>query len=232
MGSSQKFGFPILFACLIALLVLPPYLRAAGVEGVTRILLSSVLLSSLYLVATRPRQLIIGGILAIPALGLNWIRGFLDLPGQLYMVNLLNLIFFAYIVIVMLRYIFATQRVTVDMIFAALCTYLVIGLAWMCIYSCIELRLPGSFSSITANDYQTQTHEFLYYSFVTLSTLGYGDVTPLNEFAKPWAIIESIIGQFYLAVVLARLVGLQISSRNLSHANGAGATNQPPGISS
>lgn len=222
MGTSQKFGFQILFACLIALLVLPPYLRAAGVEGVTRILLSSVLLSSLYLVATRPRQLIIGAILAIPALGLNWTRGFVDLPGQLYMVNLLNLIFFSYIVIVMLRYIFATQRVTLDIIFAALCAYLIIGLAWMCIYSCIELRLPGSFSSITANDHQTQMHEFLYYSFVTLSTLGYGDVTPLNEFAKPWAIIESIIGQFYLAVVLARLVGLQISSRNLIHAKGSG----------
>jgi voltage-gated potassium channel len=57
-------------------------------------------------------------------------------------------------------------------------------------------------------------HEFMYYSFVTLSTLGYGDVTPLNEFSKPWAIIESIIGQFYLAVVLARLVGLQISAKN------------------
>jgi voltage-gated potassium channel len=214
MGTSQKFGFPILFACLIALLVLPPYLRAAGVDGVTRILLSSVLLSSLYLVATRPRQLIIGATLAIPALGFNWTRGFLDLPGQLYMVNLLNLIFFSYIVIVMLRYIFATQRVTLDMIFAALCTYLIIGLIWMLIYSCIELRLPGSFSSITANDYKTQMHDFMYYSFVTLSTLGYGDVTPLNDFAKPWAIIESIIGQFYLAVVLARLVGLQISARN------------------
>jgi voltage-gated potassium channel len=186
-------------------------------------LLSSVLLSSLYLVATRPRQLIIGGILAIPALGLNWTRGFLDLPSQLYMINLLNLIFFSYIVIVMLRYISSTQRVTLDIIVAALCTYLIIGLAWMCIYSCIELRLPGSFSSITANDYQIQMHEFMYYSFVTLSTLGYGDVTPLNEFSKPWAIIESIIGQFYLAVVLARLVGLQISSRNVIHGNGLGA---------
>jgi His/Glu/Gln/Arg/opine family amino acid ABC transporter permease subunit len=163
-----------------------------------------------------------GAVLAIPTLGLNWTRGFLELPGQLYMINLLHLVFFAYVAIVMLRYLFYTQRVTVDMIFAALCTYLIIGLAWMFIYSCIELRLPGSFSSIPANDYQAQLHDFLYYSFVTLSTLGYGDVTPLNEFAKPWAIIESIIGQFYLAVVLARLVGLQISSRNLSPANRAG----------
>ena len=137
MGTSQKFGFPILFTCLIALLLLPPYLRAAGVEGVTRILLSSVLLSSLYLVATRPRQLIIGAILAIPALGLNWTRDFLDLPGQLYMVNLLNLIFFSYLVIVMLRYIFAIQRVTLDIIFASLCAYLIIVLAWMFISSCI-----------------------------------------------------------------------------------------------
>jgi voltage-gated potassium channel len=214
MGTSQKFGFQILFACLIALLVLPAYLRAAGAESVTRILLSSVLLSSLYLVATGPKQLIIGALLGIPTLGLNWARGFLGLPSQLYIINLLHLVFFVYVVIIMLRYVFSTQRVTVDMIFAALCTYLLIGLAWMFIYSCIELRLPGSFSSITANDYQTQMHEFLYYSFVTLSTLGYGDVTPLNEFAKPWAIIESIIGQFYLALVLARLVGLQISARN------------------
>jgi voltage-gated potassium channel len=177
-------------------------------------LLSGVLMSSLYLVATGPKQLIIGALLAIPTLGLNWTRGLLELPGQLYIINLLHLVFFGYVVIVMLRYIFSTQRVTLDMIFAALCTYLIIGLAWMFIYSCIELRLPGSFSSITANNYQTQLHDFLYYSFVTLSTLGYGDVTPLNDFAKSWAIIEAVIGQFYLAVVLARLVGLQISARN------------------
>jgi voltage-gated potassium channel len=225
MGTSQKLGFPILFASLIALLLLPPYLEAAGVQGITRILLSSVLLSSLYLVATSQRQLIIGALLAIPTLGLNWTRELLWLPDQLYILNLLHLVFFAYVSIVMLRYIFSTQRVTIDMIFAALCTYLIIGLAWIFIYSCIELRLPGSFSSITANDYQAQMHDFLYYSFVTLSTLGYGDVTPLNNFAKPWAIIESIIGQFYLAVILARLVGLQITARNFSHAKGAGTTN-------
>ncbi len=223
MGTSQKLGFPILFACLIALLLLPPYLRAAGVQGITRILLSSVLLSSLYLVATSPRQLIIGALLAIPTLGLNWTREFLWLSDQLYIINLLHLVFFVYVVIVMLRYIFSTQHVTLDMVFAAMSTYLIMGLAWMFIYSCIELRLPGSFSSITANDYQTQLHDFLYYSFVTLSTLGYGDVTPLNDFAKSWAIIEAVIGQFYLAVVLARLVGLQVTSRNLSHINGAGA---------
>ena len=225
MGTSQKMGFPILFACLIALLLLPPYLHAAGVESITRILFSSVLLSSLYLVATGPKQLIIGVLLAIPTLGLNWTREFLWLPDQLYIINMLHLVFFAYVSMAMLRYIFSTQRVTVDMIFAALCTYLVIGVAWIFIYSSIELRLPGSFASITANDYQAQLHDFLYYSFVTLSTLGYGDVTPLNNFAKPWAIIESIIGQFYLAVILARLVGLQIIARNLSHVKGAGTTN-------
>lgn len=227
MGTSQKLGFPILFGCLIALLLLPPYLRAAGIEDITRILLSIVLLSSLYLVATGPRQLIIGAVLAIPTLGLSWTREFLWLPDQHYIINLLHLVFFAYVSIVMLRYIFSTQQVTVDIIFAALCTYLIIGLAWIFIYSCIELRVPGSFSSITANDYQAQQHDFLYYSFVTLSTLGYGDVTPLNDFAKPWAIIESIIGQFYLAIVLARLVGLQITARNLGHING----NRPSGNS-
>lgn len=198
----------------MSLLVLTPYYTSLGVTGMTRWSLSVVLLASLYLVAKQRRQFIVGVVLALPTLGLNWAETLFDSTVYFYLVNLLHIAFFVYIEVFLIRYVLSTQRVTLDMIFAAMCAYLILGLAWMFVYSCIELRIPGSFSLADAAGYRAQLYEFLYYSFVTLSTVGYGDITPLNNFAKSWAIIEAIIGQFYLAIVLARLVGLHISSRS------------------
>jgi hypothetical protein len=213
MNISQKFGFPVLFFFLLSLLALPPYFSALGLSVVTRWLVSFVLLSTLYLVASHRREFIIGAVLAVPTLGLNWTTEIFGLSGNFFIINLLHIVYFSYITACLLRYIFSTKQVTLDMIFAAMCTYLLVGVVWMFIYSCIELSLPGSFSMLGDAAYQAQLYQFLYYSFVTLSTLGYGDVTPLNDFAKSWVIIEAVIGQFYLAVVLARLVGLYISKR-------------------
>jgi Ion channel len=208
MGTTTRFGFPILFLCLAMLLVLPPYLTAMGLSAVTGWLLSAILLSSLYLVARNPRQLIVGMVLAVPTLGLTMSQGFLQSTISIYIHYLLYIIFFIYIELFLTRYFLAKPRVTVDMIFAAMCAYIILGLIWMFIYALVETRMPGSFVTAHNGDGPIELFQFTYFSFVTITTLGYGDVTPVTEFSKSWAILEAILGQFYLAVVLARLVGL------------------------
>jgi hypothetical protein len=105
-----------------------------------------------------------------------------------------------------LAYVLAAKRVTRDMIFGAISAYLLIGIAWTSAYALLEALQPGSFSIDEA-----QTPDFYYYSFTTLTTLGYGDITPVTSRAKSMAVLEAVNGVLYIAVLIARLVGTQIA---------------------
>ena len=89
----------------------------------------------------------------------------------------------------------------------------------MFIYVIAEVSRPGSFSFPVELPADPEAYvnslwnNFSYFSYVTLATLGYGDVTPLTRFTRAWAILEAVIGQMYLAVVVARVIGLHIGNR-------------------
>ena len=102
-----------------------------------------------------------------------------------------------------LRFAVTSPRVDRETIFAALSTYLLAGLCFGVLYSAIEFSRPGSF---TGPDAFTEASA-IYYSFVTLATLGYGDFLPRSELARGVATLEVIGGQLYLAVMVARLIG-------------------------
>ncbi len=110
---------------------------------------------------------------------------------------------------------------TVDTIFGAVCVYLLIGLSFAMICMLIEFALPGSFvtsgNGITDLNLrvagQSNFSTSIYYRFVTLTTLGYGDLMPVSPPARTLSYIEAVIGQIYLTVLIARLVGLHISQR-------------------
>jgi voltage-gated potassium channel len=108
------------------------------------------------------------------------------------------------------------KSVSGDAIFGAVCGYLLLGIIWSVLYSAVETTFPGSFSVPS----QAGTHVttvrpdggvLSYYSFITLATVGYGDVTPTTSLARTLAWIEAITGQFYLAILVAGLVGLKVT---------------------
>ncbi len=106
-----------------------------------------------------------------------------------------------------------SQVITVDSVSGALCGYLFLGLGWSVTCSMIETLSPGSFEmnqSLMQLHEQSRSlqHVLVYYSFVTLTTLGYGDVTPVSPAARTFAWIEAASGQFYLAVIVAGLVSM------------------------
>ncbi len=103
------------------------------------------------------------------------------------------------------------QRAVGDRIVGAICVYLMIGLAWAKVYETLEAVVPGSFG------FPAHTHpstvslaHFTYLSFVTLTTLGYGDITPTTAVARTLAWLEAVTGQLYLAITVARLVALSL----------------------
>ena len=105
-----------------------------------------------------------------------------------------------------LSYVLKQGAVTGEKISAAICVYMFIGLLWAFLFALTYTLDAGSFDLK-----DPQLSQFVYYSFITLSTLGYGDITPLSPVAQALAYVEAITGQIYLTVLVARLVGLHIA---------------------
>jgi voltage-gated potassium channel len=113
----------------------------------------------------------------------------------------------------------AAERIVFDLIFGALCVFVLLGLCWANVYQLIERLSPGSFMVDYAR-YQIDASAdpfaslglFTYYSFVTLTTVGYGDIVPVSALARWLVWLEAVAGQFYMAVFVARLIGLQSSA--------------------
>jgi hypothetical protein len=96
--------------------------------------------------------------------------------------------------------------VTLNRVVGALCLYLLLGVLWTILFAFVELADPNAFE-YARGDSGDPLEQFLYYSFVTLTTLGYGDVTPVHPVARTLAYFEAVLGQLYVAVLVASLVG-------------------------
>ena len=107
---------------------------------------------------------------------------------------------------------FQRSRVDVDLIYGAVAIYLLIGSGFGELFSAFAIADPDNFNGIeTTHDHDKIARFTSYFSFVTLSTLGYGDITPATHYVKVLAYVEAIVGQLYLAILVARLVGTYIS---------------------
>jgi hypothetical protein len=137
--------------------------------------------------------------------------------GRLLLVgaHLLAAGFFAFALYGILRAVFAKQ-VSGDAIFGAVCGYLLLGIIWGLLYSAVETASPGSFAMPASGGADVAAARpdrdaLSYYSFITLATVGYGDVTPLTPLVRTLSWIEAITGQFYLAILVAGLVGFKVT---------------------
>ena len=106
------------------------------------------------------------------------------------------------------------SSVTNTTILAAINAYLCIGLMFAFMYANVALAFPGAFSGTFMDEpIRQQMEGFIYYSFVTMTTLGYGDITPNTIFAGTLAYAQAIVGQLYVALTIARIVGIQVSQQ-------------------
>jgi hypothetical protein len=131
----------------------------------------------------------------------------------------LAVVFYFWAAVLIVASLFRSRAFALDSICGAIGGYLLLGMAWGVLYSMLDTVWPGSFDigirlaeQLQEND--SRIHLFTYYSFITLTTVGYGDVNPLSLPARTCAWLEALAGQFYLAVVVAGLVGALLSRKS------------------
>ncbi|WP_236621331.1 potassium channel family protein [Rhodopirellula sallentina] len=126
------------------------------------------------------------------------------------------IIVFVLLLIALGESVFSSARNHLNRIFGAICIYIVMGLLFALVYSLLEIFQPGSFSlAVLPEDsagHQETLSRLIYFSNVTLTTLGYGDIQPVSRPARNFATLEAMVGQLYLAIVVARLVGVHIAT--------------------
>lgn len=118
-----------------------------------------------------------------------------------------SILFLSYIIWIIISSIFKRNELGRDELCGSIVSYLLLGITWALMYSYIELVAPNSFTFATDGDLQAKGSALFYYSFVTLTTLGYGDILPVSEFARMVAYLEAVTGVMYTAILVAGLVG-------------------------
>ena len=210
----HKDRFLFLIVLIVALIVLGPF-----IEGFMRLrvfmelFFSIIFITTIYAVSQKRTHIIISVILLIPTLLAVWTE---DVPKNNTLLTIgyiCGLIVFAFAVISILIYLFSEELVTRQTISAAVVVYLLIALMWTFIYRLLENLYPGSFA-IAHSKLQGAENIYLYFSLVTITTLGYGDITPIGRQALSLAVLEAVTGQIYLVVVVAWFGGLYVSRKS------------------
>ena len=149
--------------------------------------------------------------LSIPMLLSIWIDfPKLNMPQMEIVGSISGILYFILIAGTILSFIFSSRSVTWGVISAALVVYLLLGTIWSFGYTLVDLLVPGSFN-IAEHLVGSDGPSFMYYSFITLTTIGYGDITPISSMARSLSMLEGITGQTYMAVLVARLVGIHVA---------------------
>ncbi len=204
----RRWRFALLLASLVLLLLLSPLLEGKAAGGfLLSLLFTLVLLAAVLAASTRRTTLGIALMFALPWLYLTWLHPQWRADAIDVIASLLLVCLGLFVVGLVLMRVLRAERVDADILCGALAVYLLTGVVWAVCYGIIEALTPGSFalSSEKSGDVWNQ---LLYFSLVTLTTLGYGDISPVGAVARIWSALEAMTGTLYLAVLIARLVGV------------------------
>lgn len=213
-------GFKNLLGWFFAYLVIGPFLEGMPyADKVLNLLLTLMLVSALAAMSgSRRFRAVATGILLVSVV-LIWLRVTHVFAPKVDVSSMVLAAFLILLAYSFSKHLFRIRKVNANAICAALCLYLVIGMLWGAFYSVLESVAPGSFSGIllthSASSHE-MTHHLHYFSYVTLSTLGYGDITPQTRGAAALCQTEAIIGQFLTVVLVARLVGIQVAQETIN----------------
>ena len=216
-GANQPRHLGLLIMLLLIFILSPFVVPYHYGPTILNVIAAIVLLSATYAVGARRSFWIFGLSLTVVSIGLNfWLAA-----GPTHWLIIIShgslVVVIGFFAVAILGYVLRSGKVTVDKIYGAICVYLLFGYAWTFTYSLIEEVQPGSFTTLTTigpHDLVSRVMQMRYFSFVTLSSVGYGDIVPHSQLARTMALLEAMLGQFYLVALIGRLVGLHIVHGN------------------
>lgn len=200
--------FSYLFFTIILLFLFRPFIASAtAVALITNIFLWLIIISCVWAVHEKKRHRWFAIAMSVVAILADILDFFMKNAVTSWLSIITIVLFLGYAVVSILFYLIRQEEVTADMMMAGASEYILIGILWACFYILIEAAYPGSFNLNFAG-VKMDRLGFLYFSFVTLTTTGYGDVLPVSIQARSLAILEMLTGQLFIAMTVARLVSL------------------------
>ena len=210
---SAKHRFLILLCTLLFFVIGAPFIDALIKHHLlVDIFITTVFIAGMYAIVGEKLHLIIGVLLALPMIISIWLGYVIKSTIIVVVGQTFGIIFIGFAIFELIRFILNSEKVTKEVLYAAIIIYLLMALMWSFAYMVLEVIVPGSFS-MRESGLDVSQFVFLYYSFVTITTLGYGDITPVTHQAGALTILEAIVGQIYLVVLVSFLVGMFVSRR-------------------
>ena len=212
IGQMNKGHYKYLLILLITLFIFRPYDAGFTYLAIWKTFFTCAILTAIFNCKHHLKVKIIAIITAIPTLLLGWIELYYASP-IVFVIHILFILCFLWVCTTSIIYdVILHARVTIETLRGVVCAYFMIAFVFAYMYYLVEYLIPGSFNLITRDvsfiTYSRNLAELMYFSFVTLLTIGFGDITPIGNLAQTVVIIEGIIGQFYIAILVARIVSV------------------------
>jgi hypothetical protein len=209
----RRFGTVELLIAIAALFISMPFIEPLDSGPIIEsTLVTIVFVSGVVAIADRRRTVIVAVILAVPAVIGRWLHDYRPdvVPPELFLVAAILLILF--VIVNLLRFVLIASSVNTQVLCASISAYLLLGFLWTLAYWLVAELVPNAFA-FNGPDTSLKGFNGLYFSFITMSTVGYGDITPVAKVARMLAASEAVTGSLYIAVLIARLVTLHAASK-------------------
>lgn len=225
-----EWRFIYLFSFILLLISLKPVQKKLDFFDILLdIIMTAVLLAAINAVSQNKKQAVFGIILAVPAFVTTWSTTFFDHPSIDLASAISGVAFFLFLAVAIFNFVIKQDQITRDLMTGAAVVYLLFAITWAFAYEGIELLQPGSFY-ISEQDSLEQGFPYMYFSIVTITTLGYGDIHPISAVSRTAASLEALIGQIYLVFTVARLVGIHTTQSMEKKKKNFGETGKKDGV--
>jgi ion channel len=210
----RKRQLVVLLLSIVLVLVAFPYVQGnLFADALLNVLQAIIVISCIAVVSTDRKHFVFALALGMLSLFSGWVPRSKESLHLFAIGTIGSIAFYAFAIIMIVRYVLQGGDVTLNMLAGALCSYMLIGFLWAEAYNLVEYLHPYSFLAVPDQHKRQEWSDLLYFSFTTLTGAGYGDIIPASAQTRSAALLESVTGVFYIAVMVARLVGLHISGR-------------------
>ena len=202
--------FSSLLVSLLLMITVYPFLETAGRgHSLFSIFLTVILLNVVYSVASHGRIFYLVVALTLLTLVVDWASNVVELPAEPLFRAIMSVGLLGLVEVVILQDVLRAEKVTAEKVYGGVCVYLILGIQCAILFAVLASQNPAALN-VPLESGRPMT-QMLYFSFVTMTTLGYGDISAYSTSARVLASVQALLGQLYLTVLVARLVALQIT---------------------